>query len=140
MVLVLESINVITDVPGFVFVLALDYDVLVRAVQQRYPSANGHEFIEKIIQLPFRIPRAESATNFDLREVVPAFDRMSHLLPFKDRLLPIIDVAFEGNPRSAKRFINALTLLMRILTARRVEFDSGLLAFGLRTSCICIGG
>ena len=27
MVLVLKSINVITDVPGFVFVLALDYDV-----------------------------------------------------------------------------------------------------------------
>lgn len=131
MVLVLESINVITDVPGFVFVLALDYDVLVNAVEQRYPSANGHQFIEKIVQLPFRIPRADTASGLDLAEIVPAFAAMSHLRSVADDLVSIVDVVFEGNPRSAKRFINALTLLMRILAARQVTFDPGLLAFVL---------
>jgi hypothetical protein len=29
-VAVLESINLVMDIPGFIFVLALDYDVLVR--------------------------------------------------------------------------------------------------------------
>src|SRR5690606_16413114 len=33
---VIEAIRLVMDVPGFVFVLAIDYDVLVRAVETRY--------------------------------------------------------------------------------------------------------
>ena len=51
-VALLEAINLVMDVPGFVFVLALDYDVLVDAVAARYPHVSGHVFIEKMVQVP----------------------------------------------------------------------------------------
>lgn len=127
-VAMLESINVITDVRGFVFVLALDYDVLVQAVQSRYPHASGHEFIEKIIQVPFRIPRIASGDPAALEALVPGFQTLEHLTSVRDELQLAADIAFQGNPRSVKRFVNALTLSMRILAAREIEFDAALLA------------
>lgn len=123
----LESINVITDVPGFIFVLALDYDVLVKAVQTRYPHASGHEFIEKIIQVPFRIPRIVSSDPAALETLVPGFQTLAHLSEIREELQFAVDTAFQGNPRSVKRFINALTLSMRILSARNIPVDAALL-------------
>ncbi|MFF2051845.1 P-loop NTPase fold protein [Leifsonia sp. NPDC058194] len=127
-VAMLESINVITDVRGFVFVLALDYDVLVQAVKNRYPHASGHEFIEKIIQVPFRIPRIASDDPAALETLVPGFQTLDHLVGIRDQLQNAADIVFLGNPRSVKRFINALTLSMRVLSARRIEFDAGTLS------------
>lgn len=76
----LEAINLIMDIPGFVFVLALDYEVLVRAVQTRYPHASGHDFIQKIIQLPFRVPALE-VTERDFAALVPDWDNWIDRLP-----------------------------------------------------------
>jgi predicted KAP-like P-loop ATPase len=56
-VAMLETINVIMDVPGLVFVIALDYDVLIKAINEKYPHVSGHSFVEKLVQVPFRIPR-----------------------------------------------------------------------------------
>jgi predicted KAP-like P-loop ATPase len=59
---VLEAINVVMDVHGLVFVLALDYDVLTAAVRQQYPHViEPHVFIEKMVQLPFRVPPRSSS-------------------------------------------------------------------------------
>ncbi len=58
MVAVLEAINLVMDTPGFVFVLALDYEVLTRAIEEHYPHASGHVFIEKMVQVPFRVSAA----------------------------------------------------------------------------------
>ncbi|APZ33295.1 hypothetical protein BOH66_02575 [Microbacterium aurum] len=128
----LESINVITDVAGFVFVLALDYDVVTQAVQKRYPHANGHEFIEKIIQVPFRIPSAMTTAPGALEALVPGFSGLRHLEGLTIELEDAIEIAFRGNPRSVKRFVNALTLLMRILESRRAQFNAQLLTRILR--------
>lgn len=127
-VAMLESINVITDVEGFIFVLALDYDVLVQAVHSRYPHASGHEFIEKIIQVPFRIPRIAGGDLAALETLVPSFHSLEHLGGIREELQVAADVVFHGNPRSVKRFVNALTLSMRILPARGVDFDAALLS------------
>jgi len=70
----LESIKLFLDVPGCAFVLALDDDVIERGVEHHYreyifhrddpgtPAApiTGGEYLEKIVQLPFRIPPIES--------------------------------------------------------------------------------
>lgn len=123
----LESINVITDVPGFVFVLALDYDVIVAAVNEQYPGLNGHEFIDKIIQIPFRIPQLEGSKDM-LAIVVPEFERIQQFQLIADDIATIVNLAFDANPRSTKRFINALMLLTRILDSRGVEADPKLVA------------
>lgn len=63
----LESIKLFLDVAGCSFVLALDDDVIERGVEHNYKEykldgnnatlpITGSEYLEKIIQLPFRIP------------------------------------------------------------------------------------
>jgi predicted KAP-like P-loop ATPase len=52
---VLEAINLVMDLPGFI-VLALYYDVLIESINSKYPYVSGHSFIQKMVQLPFRVP------------------------------------------------------------------------------------
>jgi predicted KAP-like P-loop ATPase len=99
----LESINAITDVAGFVFVLALDYDVIVRAVNAKYPTVNGHQFVEKIIQVPFRIPGLDASEDALLPTLVPAMDLGKDLSTGDAELARMVDLAFGANPRSTKR-------------------------------------
>lgn len=127
---VLEAINVITDVSGFVFVLALDYGVLVRSVENKYPGVSGHDFIEKIVQLPFRIPRLNLSDDSLIKGVLPNHLEIRHLKDIPT-VETIIDLAFEANPRAVKRFVNALGLLTRIIEIRGVEVDRKLLAVTL---------
>ena len=125
----LEAINLVMDVPGFVFVLALDYDVLVKAVRVKYPYASGHVFIEKMVQVPFRVPRLEIIPESFLSELLPNWDEHMRGLPHD---FPVIayDVATLGlaaNPRQVKRFINSLLVLLRIAENRAVTLSPRLL-------------
>jgi hypothetical protein len=63
----LESIKLFLDVPSCAFVLAIDDDVVERGVEHHYRDylkdrvrhelpITGHEYLEKMVQLPFRIP------------------------------------------------------------------------------------
>jgi hypothetical protein len=122
---VLEAINLIMDVPGFVFVLALDYDVLVNAITVRYPHVSGHDFIQKIIQIPFRVPPLISDQPSFVRELVPQWDAVESVLgpAAADLVNPIAGLALDSNPRQVKRFINSLLVISRILTSRGIEPD-----------------
>lgn len=126
---VLEAINQIMDVPGFVFVLALDYDVLVDAIKTEYPHVSGHDFIQKIIQIPFRVPPLVAGDSFFVRELIPQWNevmavfyatRAAALSPDEiDRLVNSVAVlALESNPRQVKRFINSLLVINHIMQVR----------------------
>ncbi|MEU4190714.1 P-loop NTPase fold protein [Kribbella sp. NPDC026611] len=122
----LEAINLVLDVPGFVFVLALDYDVLVRAVTAKYPHASGHVFIEKMVQVPFRVPRLDIRPEVFLDELVPGWRP-----PDDDFSAIAYDVATLGlavNPRQVKRFINSFLLLLRIAGVRAITASPRLIA------------
>ncbi len=55
---VLEAIHVLTDIEGFVFVVALDREYLTKAIMQKYREDGlAERFIEKIVQIPFSIPQ-----------------------------------------------------------------------------------
>ncbi len=65
----LESIKLFLDVEGFAFVLAVDDDVVERGIIHRYKEykdaddgraiITGAEYLEKIVSLPFKIPKIE---------------------------------------------------------------------------------
>ncbi len=124
-VAVLEAINLVMDVPGFIFVLALDYDVLIDAVSQRYPHVSGHAFIEKIVQLPFRVPHLDVAASGFLEQLIPHWNTLIRALPA--RLVACApDVAvlgLRGNPRQIKRFLNSFLLIDRIIRERALSVD-----------------
>lgn len=69
----LVSIKLFLDVPGCAFVLALDDEVIERGIAHRYQDYNrdtpahkaapvsGHEYLEKMVQLPVHVPRPNDA-------------------------------------------------------------------------------
>jgi hypothetical protein len=128
-VALLEAINVAIDIPGFIFVLALDYDVLIRAVAQRYPHASGHVFIEKMVQVPFRVPRLNLPSEGFLEQLIPGWTRRH--FGFSSRLeRQVHDIAttvLNSNPRQIKRLINSLLVLGRIVARRNLDVHDELL-------------
>ncbi|HVF05832.1 MAG TPA: P-loop NTPase fold protein [Frankiaceae bacterium] len=118
-VAVLEAINLVMDVPGFVFVLALDYEVLVQAVTAKYPHASGHVFIEKMVQVPFRVPRLVLDEHF-LDALVPGWEAWTAELPtgFDAIAYDVATLGLAGNPRQIKRFINTVLVLSRVALER----------------------
>jgi hypothetical protein len=119
-VAVLESINLVMDIPGFIFVLALDYDVLVRAVSYKYPHVSGHVLIEKMVQVPFRVPRLDLDPDTFARELIPDWFGRQARLPksFFRYAIDISSLALQSNPRQIKRFINSFLVLRRIISRR----------------------
>jgi hypothetical protein len=124
----LEAINLVLDVPGFVFVLALDYDVLVRAVTAKYPHASGHVFIEKMVQVPFRGPRLDIQPELFLQDLVPGWAPPKDALPdeFGSIAFDVATLGLAANPRQVKRFINSFLLLLRIAGIRTVSTNPAL--------------
>jgi energy-coupling factor transporter ATP-binding protein EcfA2 len=126
----LEAINLVMDVPGFIFVLALDYDVLVRAVSTKYPHVSGHEFIEKMIQLPFRVPPLNVDASEFLAELIPDWSTLETEFPegFDAQVSDIADIGLRSNPRQIKRMINSFLVLDRIADQRSLDLDREMMA------------
>lgn len=114
---VIESIRILMDVPGFVFVLAIDYDVLRRAIRERYKNVDADQFIEKIVQVPFRIPELVSADLSVVEAVLPQWQEIkSEWFPgFSDAdMAEIARLALRNNPRQIKRVVNSAMLARHI--------------------------
>jgi hypothetical protein len=124
-VAVLEAINLIMDVPGFVFVLALDYEVLVEAIKTKYPHASGHDFVQKIIQIPFRVPPLLADQPGYVRALIPQWASVEAALPgdVSDFVNTIAVLALESNPRQVKRFVNSLLVISRVIEIRGAAAD-----------------
>jgi GTPase SAR1 family protein len=127
----LEAIHVLTDVQGFIFVLALDYEVLLEAVRARYPHANPALFIEKIIQIPFWIPEVDRSGSV-ITEIVPEWEsRLSLDERGANTLQKVVHLALRTNPRQVKRLINSMLIAQRILGAQGGDKTDGSLLLGV---------
>jgi ABC-type dipeptide/oligopeptide/nickel transport system ATPase subunit len=126
---VLESINIMLDVPGLVFVLALDYDVLTAAIKEHRPHVEEpHVFVEKMVQLPFRVPPIDVRRNAFFEELVP--DWRKHFAAYTElegTLVEIADLALRRNPRQLKRVLNAFLVLRRIVDRKQLTVANELL-------------
>ncbi|HLY33423.1 MAG TPA: P-loop NTPase fold protein, partial [Jatrophihabitantaceae bacterium] len=111
--------------------LALDYEVLVNAVSVKYPHVSGHVFIEKMVQVPFRVPRLELTQATFLDDLVPNWT-MQHAgsVPggFADVAYEVSTLGLGANPRQIKRFINSTLVLLRVAEQKALSVDPDLLA------------
>lgn len=120
---VLEALKIYLDLPGCVYVLALDRQVVERSVLRRYDSmgVNAANYLEKIVQLPFDIPvvSAEAMENF-----------VGLLVPEElHDTRPVLIAGLGANPRQIKRFVNGLTFNHHLATRSSIPgYDPVVLA------------
>jgi energy-coupling factor transporter ATP-binding protein EcfA2 len=142
---VLESMKLFFDLPGFVFVVGLDEEVVERAIRAKFSNLDdpagtselsisdpadapvsqrlGREYVKKIFQLPYSLPTMVPQQLDELLESMYKEVGGGQLHDLRRRVRPYLQyVAVEGrvNPREVKRFINAYTLQTLI----RPELDA----------------
>lgn len=123
----LEVLKLFLDCKQCVFVLAIDYEVVIRGAIKKYGFASynsekidekernreyekGKSFFDKIIQVPFKVPVAV----YDIKNYLKdGFNKINLKIDDND-LQDYIDLcasSIGSNPRSLKRLLNAFLLL-----------------------------
>ena len=129
---ILELLKNVFNVPDCVFVLAIDYQVVVKGLEEKFGEQTPENdwefraFFDKIIQLPFSMPMA----SYDIgKYVLSLLENINYYESDKDQLEEeliesLVTLSIGTNPRSIKRLINSLSLI-KILNDTKNESDSG---------------
>jgi hypothetical protein len=115
-VAILELLKNIFSVRNCVFILAIDYQVVVKGLEHKFGKQTPENewefraFFDKIIQLPFMMPMGQynigkyvNTLLVDIGFVVEDLDA--------DAISEIILRTIGGNPRSIKRLVNSVSLI-----------------------------
>ncbi len=114
----LESIKLVLNQPGFIFLLALDPDIVVPFLAKRYRQQYGAKvkdaeaiartYLHKIVQLQFDIPHHPERrfTDYITRLVD---DRLGGDSPLKD-IVDVLSASASRNPRALVRMLNNLSV------------------------------
>lgn len=129
---VLESLKNLFDVPNCVFILAIDYDVVVKGLESKFgkkTEENEREFrsfFDKIIQVPFSMPTGTYDMGNLLTEKLTS---LSIAIPedLNESYSNVVKYTIGFNPRSLKRYINSFSLLRSL---RNSDFEEDASEFG----------
>ncbi|MFM7813260.1 MAG: P-loop NTPase fold protein, partial [Flavobacteriales bacterium] len=116
---VLESLKNIFDLQHCIFILAIDYEVVVKGLEGKFgrkTEDNEREFrsfFDKIIQVPFSMPTGTYDIDSFLSDKLNRFG-----IQVEDKLMEtymtVVKTSVGYNPRSLKRFLNTFSLLNTI--------------------------
>ena len=130
---ILELLKNMFEVDNCIFVLAIDYDVIVKGLKAKFGNNNGNDddrafrsFFDKIIQMPFSMPIGAYDTTAFLKDSLNNIGYLSTsrlekeitLFTPEGTKLKVLDIVDEmtrlstgTNPRSIKRLLNTLSLI-----------------------------
>jgi ABC-type dipeptide/oligopeptide/nickel transport system ATPase subunit len=118
---ILELLKNIFDIPHCIFVLAIDYDVVIKGLKPKFGELtpqNEREFrsfFDKIIQLPFSMPVTSYQVNDFVAESVKRIGIFSENEEKDEKMIADIsemaNLSVGTNPRSLKRLMNTLSLI-----------------------------
>ena len=131
---ILELLKNIFDLKHCIYVLAIDYDVVVKGLKPKFgelTDKNAREFrsfFDKIIQLPFAMPVGSYQIDTFLIDVL---NRIGYLTPeeqkndaLKQNLSDMAKFSVGTNPRSLKRLTNILSLIQLMTEGMKRDADS----------------
>lgn len=135
---VLEALKNIFDIPNCVFVLAIDYDVVVKGLEGKFgPKTEENErefrsFFDKIIQVPFSMPVGTySIESFLLNK----FGALGYEINAVDaeEYAKVVRLTVGTNPRSLKRYLNSYSLINQVkqVDEEHESVESNLMLFAL---------
>jgi hypothetical protein len=118
---ILELLKNIFDIPHCIFVLAIDYDVVIKGLKPKFGELtpqNEREFrsfFDKIIQLPFTMPVNSYQINDFIAESVRRIGIFTENEERDGKVIADIsemaNLSVGTNPRSLKRLMNTLSLI-----------------------------
>ena len=117
----LELLKNIFTLDKCVFVLAIDYDVVVKGLKPKFgelTDTNEREFrsfFDKIIQVPFTMPvsnyKIDSFLQQSLLDIGWLNTSQAETTPLIGRISKTAQLTVSNNPRSLKRLLNNLSLI-----------------------------
>ena len=112
---VLDAVKLFVDIPGCVYVIGLDTDIVEKAVASKYKDDKTaqREYLGKIVQLPFQLP---PLTRDELGDFL---QNLNLDLP-DPRCREVFIAGLVVNPREVKRTVNVFSLLWN-LSSKRAE-------------------
>ena len=121
----LEALKNIFDIPNCVFVLAIDYEVVVKGLESKFgPKTDKNErefrsFFDKIIQVPFSMPVGIYSMKTFLAKKL---EELGVSVDTDDaaKYAEIVRFTSGSNPRSLKRYLNAFSLTNKV-RARQID-------------------
>lgn len=122
---ILESLKLYLDIEGCVYFIAADRTAIERSIRHQFQGLELSEaqYLDKIVQVPFHIPRIsdETMSTFVTERLPPGLRSCA----------PDLKVGLERNPRAVKRFVNSLVLYHRLAAPRISDYKPRLLALVL---------
>jgi len=150
------TVNLLEDISSFlsiqgvpcIYVLAMDKENVIKAINHRYPDFDGMHYLEKIVHIGLKMPLPRKRENHNSSygtyhflkryEWGKKYEAVSKSGDSRDKLfekLVSIDSVFGedllGNPRRAERIVNKLMMLeaMGLFQAEKSPDDVSMLIF-----------
>ena len=123
-VAILELLKNIFSVPNCVFLLAIDYQVVVKGLEHKFGKQTPENewefraFFDKIIQLPFMMPMGQYNIGKYVNSLLISIGFVDGSGLDDESIREIILRTIGGNPRSIKRLVNSVSLI-QIFTAEK---------------------
>jgi len=141
---ILELIKNLFDLQHCIFVLAIDYGVVIKGLQSKFGEMTDQNewefraFFDKIIQLPFSMPISSYNISKYMQSLlidVNYFDRHELDDPkILNKISDIVSLSVGTNPRALKRLANSVSLIEIIRGDKTITSDERVVEFAL----ICI--
>jgi len=141
---ILELIKNLFDLENCIFILAIDYGVVVKGLQSKFGKMTEENewefraFFDKIIQLPFSMP----ISNYNVSKYLKAllidvnYFTQDNLEDEQNliKISEIVSLSVGTNPRALKRLANSVSLIEIIRGEELISIDERIIEFSL----ICI--
>jgi predicted KAP-like P-loop ATPase len=124
----LEVLKIFLDCEKCVFILAIDYNVVVSGVKSKYgadfKADKGRSFFDKIIQVPFKMPVAQYDISSFVKKTFEDVTACSCSDTDIKNYVALINCSIGSNPRSMKRLFNSYLLLLKVVDKVVLEKDN----------------
>lgn len=114
----IEALKLFLDLPGCVFVLGMDREIVEAGVRARYLKGlpdeqcpfQPSEYLDKIIQIPYYLPPISGKLLSGFLDSLSERDSSQVVSDVQD----LVKLVVTGNPRAVKRVLNALRVTVEL--------------------------
>ena len=127
---ILELLKNIFNVPHCVFILAIDYQVVVKGLEHKFGKQTAENewefraFFDKIIQLPFMMPMGQYNIGKYVNSLLTSIGFVGKEGLGEEAVRQIIFQTIGGNPRSIKRLVNSVSLIQIFVDTRKSKLGN----------------